>query len=98
MCSNHSKVEFGEFILEESLNGWGNCVKWSPNGQTLSVVSQANNVHLIKFDDKGELTKHKKSQIMYLPLTQCFYNGEDELIATGFDNVPFKFKLNGANW
>jgi hypothetical protein len=35
---------------------------------------------------------------MYLPLTNIFYHGEDELVATGFDNVPFKFTINGGKW
>ena len=95
--------DFGAELLIEKINGWGNCVVWSPNGKSFTVVTQGNNLHVISVDSNAEIIKEKKkkkksSQSMFLPLTRCFYNGEEELIATGFDAVPFKFTLDGGRW
>lgn len=85
-------------MFEESLKGWGNCVRWSPEGKSLTILAQGNTIHCISLKKGGEIDKHKKGQITNLPLTKCFYDGEDTLIATGYDSVPFKFKLSSNNW
>ena len=80
------------------IKGWGNALAWSPSGKTLTVAIHNSTFIKVEFDANMASVKKYLSVCRNLPVTSIFYSGEDTLVASGYDAVPFIFKNEDSKW
>ena len=82
-------------------NGWMNGIAFSPDCNTLCYVSHDCE---ISFEDISQLGgKSKQTTIERLlhkgnPHLSCIFINNDQLIATGFDKIPYLYKKQNGKW
>jgi actin related protein 2/3 complex subunit 1A/1B len=87
--------EFGECLAEfDEARAWINAVAWSPDSLSVTFAGHGSTVHVADLSGGApsvSTTYHKE-----LPFNNLEYVDNNTLVASGFDNNPTIFKINGG--
>ena len=93
---------FGENLHSISSNTWINGLAFSPNSKILSYVTHDCEINFVDVTECGTESKNKPKSEKVLhkgnPHMNCLFIDDQTLIASGFDKIPYIYKLNGAEW
>jgi actin related protein 2/3 complex subunit 1A/1B len=99
MFDKPPKLGTSLFVLP--VQGWVNCVAFSPSGNTLAVATHDSRLHLISVTvaDKAVTCEAKEAlRLPGLPLSQVGFLGDNKIVAAGYDMIPIAFTASGDSW
>lgn len=94
-------TSFGDTLLSISNNGWVNFVAFSPSSNLIAFATHDCEINFVNVTEAGSgkaKVKPEKLMLKTNPLLSGLFLAEDRFIGTGFDKVPFLYKLDGGSW
>lgn len=88
---------FGECLAEfDQAKAWVQGVSWSPCGNRLAFAGHGSTLSFVTLAAGGNnvQTIYQKG----LPTVNCFFTGDSNLVAVGFDHNPTTYTLSGDVW
>jgi len=90
-------TECGDFLNPAA--GWVRAVAFSPSGDVLAFAAHDSSLTVV-YPAGVDLPPKAILQVstQLLPLTGLVWNGEDEIIAAGYDCEPYRFRGHESGW
>lgn len=94
-----SVSSYGETLVTLNNNGWVNFVAWSPNSNTLAYSThdcELNFANVAEAAGGKAKIKPEKLMLNINPLLQGIFVEDNQFIGSGWDKVPYLYKLDGS--